>query len=54
MKKEYITPAMQTVMLQHRHQLLSGSPLTSTGTNLVGDDEIGINETPADTDFWGR
>ena len=46
---------MQTVMLQHRHQLLSGSPPTSTGSNLAPEDDvIVIDDTPAGTDFWGR
>ena len=52
MKKEYITPAMQTVMLQHQHQLLSGSPLTSTSSNLDGEDDleiIGVSQG-----IWGR
>ena len=29
MKKQYMKPTMQVVMLQHQHQLLAGSPYDS-------------------------
>ena len=37
MKKNYQKPSMKVVKLQHRSQLLTGSPVTSVRSNL-GDD----------------
>ena len=55
-KKRYMKPAMQVVELQHHCQILAGSnSLTTTSTNLTGDDVLDIDEdNPAGTDFWGR
>ena len=44
---------MQTIMLQHQHQLLSGSTLTSL-TFFGGEDDIVTDDTPAGSDFWSR
>jgi len=56
MKKEYIKPEQRVVELQHHCQILAGSnQLTSTNTNLTGDDVLDIDEdNTAGTDFWGR
>lgn len=51
MKKTYRTPTMQAVVLRQQHYLLAGS-ISATSTNLSGDDDIGIEETPGDD--WGR
>lgn len=57
MKKTYLKPTMQVVLLQHQHQLLAGSPLSTintTTTNLYGEDEIFIVDDPVGNSFWGR
>ena len=53
-KKLYMKPAMQVVELQHHCQILAGSPLTSTSTNFIDEDDLLIDDTPVGTDFWGR
>lgn len=39
-KKAYQKPAMQVVKIQHKCNILSGSPVTGLGTNLTDDDAI--------------
>ena len=57
MKKTYLKPTMQAVLLQHQHQLLAGS-LRSIKTNLSEDsedseeDDLKIEETSEPS--WGR
>lgn len=51
MKKTYLKPTIQVVHLQHQHQLLAGS-LISTSTNLDKEDNFEIDDTPQD--IWGR
>lgn len=54
MKKEYIKPDMKVVEIR-QHQILCGSPLTTTSTNLTGDDVLDIDEdNPGGSGFWGR
>lgn len=53
-KKQYMKPEQRVVVLQHMTQLLTGSPLTSTNTNLIDDDDLDIDDTPVGTGFWGR
>jgi hypothetical protein len=53
MKKTYLKPDMQVVQLQHQHQLLAGSALRSTSTNLDPEDDLEIDDTPRTT-LWGR
>ena len=50
-KKEYMKPTMKVVLLQHRTHLLQASPVRSVD---AGDTGIGIEDTPAGNDFWGR
>ena len=52
MKKEYIKPDMQVVEIR-QHQLLCGSPLTSTSTTGI-DDDLDIDDEEAGNGFWGR
>ncbi len=55
MKKEYIKPEQRVVELQHHCQILAGSnQLTSTNTNLTGDDVLDIDDEEVGTGFWGR
>ena len=63
MKKTYLKPTMQVVLLQHQHQLLVGSPLSTINTTklsgedvttLSGEDEIYIDDDPVGNGFWGR
>ena len=57
MKKTYLKPTMQAVLLKHQHQLLAGS-LRSIKTNLSEDsedseeDDLKIEETSEPS--WGR
>lgn len=53
-KKQYMKPEQRVVVLQHMTQLLTGSPLTSTNTNLIDDDDLDIDDTSVGTGFWGR
>ena len=52
MKKTYIKPNLCVMLLQHRTCMLTGSPLTSTSTNLDKEDDIDISDTPGS--IWGR
>ena len=54
MKRKYDKPTVKVVELQHRTMLLSGSPLTTTSSNLDADDDFEIEDTPAGNDFWSR
>ena len=40
MKKQYITPTIQVVRLQHRTKLLAGSPGDQKSLDLPSDDPI--------------
>ena len=41
MKKQYMKPTMQVVMLQHQHQLLAGGPYDSVSKPLdTYDDDV--------------
>ena len=51
MKKTYLKPTMQAVLLQHQHQLLAGS-LRSIKTNLSEEDDLKIEDTSEPS--WGR
>ena len=56
MKKTYLKPTMQAVLLQHQHQLLAGS-LRGIKTNLSEDnlseeDDLKIEDTSEPS--WGR
>jgi hypothetical protein len=51
MKKTYLKPTMQAVLLQHQHQLLAES-LTRTSTNLEPEDDLKIEDTSEPS--WGR
>jgi len=51
-RKDYQIPTMRVVKLQHRTCMLTGSPLTSTSTNLDEEDDIDISDTPGS--IWGR
>ena len=51
-RKDYQKPTMRVVKLQHRTYMLTGSPLTSTSTNLDEEDDIDISGTPGS--IWGR
>lgn len=55
MKKTYLKPTMQAVLLQHQHQLLADS-LRGIKTNLSEDlseeDDLKIEETSEPS--WGR
>ena len=54
-KKEYQTPTLRVVLLQHHSQMLSGSPLGNVDSNLTGSDVIEIDtDTLAGEGFWGR
>ena len=54
-KKDYKKPAQQVVMLQYRHQLLSGSLLSDIQSELDSEDAITIgDEIPGGEDFWAR
>ena len=52
-KQEYQKPTLLVVHLQHHHQLLAGSGLRSTMTNLGEEDDLDIDDTPRTT-TWGR
>ena len=52
MKKTYLKPDMRIVQLQQHHQLLAGSGLSTTSTNLDPEDNLEIDETPQA--IWGR
>ena len=51
-RKDYQKPTMRVVKLQHRTCMLTGSPLTSTSTNLDEEADIDISDTPGS--IWGR
>ena len=51
MKKTYLKPTMQAVLLQHQHQLLAGS-LRDIKTNLSEEDDLKIEDTSEPS--WGR
>ena len=51
-KKTYQKPTMTVVTLLQQHQLLAGS--LGVVSNLEGDDEIGISDTPTGDNFWSR
>jgi hypothetical protein len=51
MKKTYLKPTMQAVLLQHQHQLLADS-LRVVKTNLSEEDDLKIEETYEPS--WGR
>lgn len=53
MKKTYYKPDMRIVELQHHHQLLAGSGLRTTSTNLDPEDVLEIDET-LPTIIWAR
>ena len=51
MKKTYLKPTMQAVLLQHQHQLLADS-LRGINTNLSEKDDLKIEDTSEPS--WGR
>jgi len=51
MKKTYLKPTMQAVLLQHQHQLLADS-LRGIKTNLSEEDDLKIEDTSEPS--WGR
>ena len=52
MKKKYMKPTVDVVLLQHKPMLLQASQVTTT--NLDPEDEIDIITNPAGTGFFGR
>ena len=50
--KDFQKPTIRVVKLLHRICMLTGSPLTSTSTNLDEEDDIDISDTPGS--IWGR
>jgi len=53
MKKTYLKPTAQVVMLRYRHQLLADS-LHSISTDLPSEDAVLINTEEVGSGFWGR
>ena len=51
MKNTYLKPDMQIVQMQHQHQLLVASSLSSVSTNL-DEDALEIDDTSQSS--WGR
>ena len=52
MKKEYIKPTMQVVLLENRMQLLNVSAVTNSFGDV--DDNILIDNTPVGDGFYAR
>ena len=51
-KKDYMKPAMCTVQLQNRHQILTGSYKGITTTNDSADDDNVIYDGNGSSNIW--
>lgn len=51
-KKEYQKPTMRTVKLQHRHQILTGSPYTSIQSRNSVDNDDPAYDSSSSGSIW--